>query len=132
MTNIFKKAAANKLRFTSSSGSISVEDLFDLPLTSAKSASLDQVARNISKELKGQEEESFVEVSSNPLKAVLELKLEIVKEVIADRKALNEARVLAAEKADKKQKILAIMASKQDEALQGMSLEDLEKELESL
>lgn len=127
------RAAAAKLRFISQIGELTTEQLWDLPLTgSAERPNLDTMARNIYAELKGLEEVSFVEVKPDPRKDGLELRLEILKHVI---KAKLDARAIAekaAENAERKRKLLAALASKEEAELAGMSREDIEAEIGKL
>ena len=129
---MFEKAARLKLRFDSPKGLVTVEDLFDLPLTVRNGgASLDNVAKGIARQIRDTETESFV-LTTSKADTILQLKLEIVKHVIAIKKAEADAADKAAEKKATKQKILAIIADKKDEQLKGSSIEDLEKQLETL
>lgn len=124
-TNIFEVASREKLRFDTSKGFLTVENLWDLPLTSAVKVSLDAVARQVNAELKAVTEESFVVTTSNPAKASLETKLEIVKYIIQVRLAENEARLASVKKAAEKEKLLSILDQKQDAELQDLSKEEL-------
>ena len=128
---MFEKASQMKLRFESSVGSLSVEDLWDLPLTSKSKTSLDSLAIAINRDLQSSKEDSFVATKSKG-NAVLELKLEILKHVIANRLAANEAAKTAGERKLRKDKLVGILAAKQDEALTEMSVEDLQKEIEAV
>ena len=110
---------------------ISSEDLWDLPLTSRNSVSLDNVAKGINRRLKDSAEESFVVEASKPNR-VLKLKLDIVKRVIAVKVEENEAAKKAGELRDRKQKILALIAKKKDEDLGEHSVEDLQKMLDEI
>jgi hypothetical protein len=124
---MFEKASRLKIRFQSPKGPLLVEDLWDLPLRSdTGKANLDDIARALNKILKSQEDESFV-TTSKPVDNVLQLKFDIVKHVIVTRLAENEAASKAKENAERKQKILGIIAAKQDEALAKMSVEELSK-----
>ena len=59
--NIFEQATRAKIRFSTPVGMLSVEDLWDLPLTSARArANLDDVARLLDAELKSTSSVSFV------------------------------------------------------------------------
>lgn len=126
--NIFEYAAKNKLRFTSSVGSLTVEDLYDLPLQSTKNVSLDSVAKAANNEIKSSQEESFVTTAS-PQNTVAQLKLDIVKHIIADRLEERDRARQAAENKQRREKIADIIADKQDDALKNMSLEELQAEL---
>jgi hypothetical protein len=128
--NIFERAARGKLRFPSGVGMLMAEQLWDLPLTSRKSgADLDSTARAIFTELKSLEEGSFVKVTPDPRKTDLELQLEIVKFVIADKIAAAERAQKAAENAERKRKLLAALSAKQEAELIGMSKEEIEAEI---
>lgn len=130
---MFEKATRQKLRFSTSVGLITTEDLWDLPLTAAfKKPNLDHLARGIYNDLKGKEEVSFVETRPDPEKAELELKLKIVKHIIAVK--LDEKRKAeeASANAVRKQKIMEALERKQDGALENMSEEDLKAELAKL
>lgn len=123
---MFEKAARLKLRFDTPKGSLTVEDLWDLPLTSARGASLDEIAMGLNREVKAAAEESFV-VKTTKSNAVLQLKFELVKHIIDVRLAENETAKTARETREKKDRILAIIARKQDEALKGAPLEELQR-----
>jgi hypothetical protein len=130
--NIFEQASRQKARFASIKGEITTEQLWDLPLQSKSGFDLDTVAKNVNAELKGVTEESFVATTSNPAKATLELKLEIVKHVIAVRLAENEAQRSAAAKAAEKQRLLDILAKKEDQALEGLTPEQIRERINQL
>lgn len=130
--NIFERAARNKLRFQSSVGLLSVEDLFDLPLKGRKGADLDEVARGIYVELKEIGEISFVDEKPDARKTELELQLEIVKHVIQSKKDAVARAEKAAATAERKRKLLNALASKEDQALEGMTREQIEAEIAAL
>lgn len=112
----FEKATRKKLRFNSTSGVLSVEDLWDLPLT-GRGANLDKLAKSLHKELKESEEESFV-VKTVRKDSELQLKFDIVKYII-DVKL--EEQETAKNRADKK-------AEKELEAESFRAVVDKEKE----
>lgn len=131
--NNFELASRKKFRFPSVAGMLSVEDLWDLPLTTKNGrASLDDVAKSLYHEIKQSAEVvSFVtdSVNDNPN---LQAAFEIVKHVIEVRKEEKKAADQAKERADKRQRIMELIAKKQDQALEGQSLEDLQKMVEAL
>ena len=129
--NIFEQASRKKLRFATSQGLLSVDDLWDLPLTSKGRANLDDIARSYSRELKAQAEESFVNKPAAKDKT-LELGFEIVKYIIDTLLAERAATKEAEEKRVKRQKIIDLIARKEEEALGATDLEDLRKQLEAL
>jgi hypothetical protein len=130
--NLFEQASREKYRFPSKAGMLSVENLWDLPLTSSTKSSLDDVAKGVNDLLKSAATESFVETTSNPAKTELESKLEIVKHVIAIRIAENEASKNAAAKRAQKEKLLAILDRKQDAELEGMTKEQILAQINAL
>ena len=127
----FEKASRLRLRFATAIGILTVEDLWDLPLTSQRSVSLDDVARALNKELKETETESFV-IAAPVKDTTTQLMFDLVKHVIAVRLAEAEEARTAKDRRDKKQKLLGIIARKQDQALEETSVEDLTAMVEAL
>ena len=125
MEKMFEYAVRNKVRFPFK-GLISVEDLWDLSLTN-----LDSIYKALNKQVKQSEEESLLNTKTTVDKE-LDVQIAIVKHIVAVKLAEQEAREKASAKKEKKQKIMAIIASKQDEALQNSSVEDLQKMLDEL
>lgn len=130
--NIFEQASIDKLRFSTNKGDLTTEQLWDLPLTSKAGFDLDTIAKSVNGELRGVVQESFVATSSNPAKPGLELKLEILKHVIAVKLAQNDARRLAAQRAEERRKLLDILAKKEDQELAGLPSDDIRKRLAEL
>ena len=130
---MFEKAARLQLRFDSPKGPLTVEDLWNLPLTSVNPArpNLDEIARGLHKQLKSGEDVSFV-LKEKKSDAVVQLKFDIVKHIIDVRLTEAEAAALVRSNAEKKQKIMALIADKQDEELKGKSLEELNALVASL
>lgn len=130
---MFEKAARLKIRFDSPAGQLSVEDLWDLPLTSTVrgKTNLDDLAIHIDKELKETTTTSFVKktTKSNEL---MKLKFDIVLKVIEVKQAEADVEATKRTNADRKQKLLAILAEKQDADLKGKSAEDLQKLINEL
>lgn len=122
---MFEKASRMKLRFTYK-GVCSVEDLWDMRLTE-----LDSLFKALNTQLKAREGESLLGAVS-PADKVLDLQIEIVKHIVKTRLAERDAARALAEKADKKQKILEIIAHKQDAVLFDTPLEELMKMAEEL
>lgn len=125
--NIFQRASKQKLRYQTSLGTLSVEDLWDLPLTGG-SISLDDIAKHYNKLIKESDEESFVKESkADPS---IKLRFDIVIAVIESKISDKEKAEKIALKREKKQKILEIMSRKKDEELEGKSYDELEALLE--
>lgn len=129
--SMFEAAVRNKVRFDSPKGLLTVEDLYDLPLTSAKGANLDDIALALDSKLSTTKIASFVA----PVKRAADdtqLKFEIVKHVIATKIAERDAAAERVQRAEKKQAILAAIAQKETEQLTSSSIEDLRKMAENL
>lgn len=130
---MFEKAVRLKLRFDSPVGLLSVEDLWDLPLTGTlkRQANLDDIAIQLNKELKETNTESFVKKSTKS-NDVVKLKFDIVLKVIEVKQIEADAASLKRTNAEKKQKLLELVAQKQDESLKGKSVEELQALIEAL
>jgi len=133
VSDMYKFAAQNRLRFPSVRGDLTVEQLFQLPLKAQNGADLDSVARAISNQLKSVSEESFVEdPTSDPKKTALVMSLDVVKDVIATKQAENRAALARQNRTIERNKILDAISAKQDKALTESSLDDLKKKLAEL
>lgn len=135
--NIFELATRQKLRFASAKGDLTTEQLWDLPLQNTSptrdvKVDLDTLARSINHELKAQAEESFVSTKANPLKAQLELKLEIVKHIIADKLAAAEKAKKASDNRAERERLMDVLKRKQDQELENLSPEEIQKRLAAL
>lgn len=116
----YKKAAKYKLRFASQRGVLTTEQLFELPINE-----LDVMAVNLQKEYKSSGGESFLEVKSTKDK-MAKLRFDIVLDVLNTK--VDDASK-AAKSLDTKahnQKILGLIAEKQEGELKGKSIEELE------
>jgi hypothetical protein len=122
---IFERATREKFRYPSVKGLLTTEQLWELPLTAKSGFSLDDVAKAVHAELKAIDTESFVATESNPAKATLETKLEVVKRVIAVRIAEDQAAKAAAAKKLEKEKLVAVLGRKQDAVLENLTEAEL-------
>lgn len=123
--NIFEYATRNKVRFIYK-GSVSVEDLWDLSVTE-----LDKVFKTLNSQRKQSKEESLLNTKSKE-DEIVDVQIAIVKYIVAVKLAEKEAKEKAAENKAKKQKIMAIMAARDEKALENASDEDLQKMLAEL
>lgn len=124
-TNIFEYAVRNKIRFPFK-GMISAEDLWDLSVEN-----LDSIYKTLNKQVKQSKEESLLNVKTN-VDTELEVQIAIVKHIVSVKLEEQEAREKAVAKKAQKQKIMSIIAAKEDEALQNSSVDDLRKMLDGL
>lgn len=122
---MFEKAVRQKIRFDYK-GQSSVEDLWDIPLVG-----LDEMFKKLSSELSDQKGESLLEVT-NPNESALKLKIDLIKHVVKIRLDEQKAREEVFKNKERKQKILSIIAGKQDEELMGKSVDDLNKMIDDM
>lgn len=129
---MFEEAARIKLRFVTKAGTLCVEDLWDLPLTSNRGReNLDDIAKGLFKKLREDSEVSFV-YKDKKSDSIDQLRFDIVKHIIDVRISENEAAAEAKKRADKKQELLALIADKENEALRGKSLDELKAMIDSM
>lgn len=129
---MFEQATRRKIRFDSPKGQLSVEDLWDLPLTSSVNRpNLDDIARGLYLQLKSGADVSFVNEAqkSDP---TIQFKFDLVKHVIDVKLAENAAAAAASANREKKQQLLAILAQKENEALAGKSIDELRAAIAAL
>jgi len=123
-TNIFEQASRSKTRFPYR-GMCSVEDLWDLSVQE-----LDKMFKSINAELKVEQEESLLD--TNERSSDIDLQVAIIRHIVSVK--LDEADAAEHEEVarQKKSRILAILANKQDESLMAMSEEELAEMLDEL
>lgn len=124
MGMIYEVAIRNKYRFPYK-GMITIEDLWDLNFTA-----LDNIYKSLNAEKKQDSEDSLITPAI--ANTEIENKIAIVKYVYEVKKAEADARKLASENRKKKERIMEIIANRQDAALQNMSDDELKAMLESL
>ena len=123
---MFKQASRMKLRFATSKGNLSVEDLWDLSLPV-----LDKLAVSYDEELAKSPRKSFIS-NDSPKNDELELKFNIVKDIITDKLKEKADRDQAKQKAAEKAKLLDLLDKKQSEKLENLSEEELRQHLAEL
>lgn len=123
---MYKKALRTKLRFSTTKGKLTTEDLFDLSLTD-----LNNLAITLDKKLSETPRKSFIS-DITPDTQEDELRFNIVKDIITlklvERNAAQNAKVKAAEKAQ----LLEILHRKQNEALESLSVAEIEAKIAEL
>lgn len=118
MNSIFEMATREKFRFPYK-GNISVEDLWDLSVQA-----LDQVFKTLNAEIKQSKEESLLATKTKE-ESTLDTKIQIVRYIVAvKQEEANKAKTAKANK-EQKQKLLALIEEKKNEALAGKSIEEL-------
>jgi hypothetical protein len=123
---LFEKASRAKLRFETSKGNLTVEDLWVLPLSSGRNPSLDGIAISLNKAIKETQEESFVATKSTGDTRTV-LAFEVVKHIIAVRIQENDTKLVAVKDKARKERILGLIADKEDDILKSHDIEELKK-----
>jgi hypothetical protein len=132
MENMFEYATRNKLRFPSSRGELPVEMLWDVPLRHATDFNLDSIAKAANKALKDLSEESFVQPTRTVARERAEVILALVKHVIEVKLTEEAAAKAKADKRVEKEKLLRVLAEKQDGLLSALTVEELQKKIAAL
>ena len=116
----FKLASQQKLRFQTSKGSLSTEQLWDLDVEE-----LDALAVSFESDYKGSAKKSFLIAKSEKDKTA-KLRFDVTLDVLSTKvEAMFEAQQALEIKAHNK-KIISLISEKQDESLKGKSIEELE------
>lgn len=123
--NIYKYALEKKLRYPYK-GSITTEDLFDL-----SESALDSIYRELNRQIKKASEDSLLSEKTSE-EEELDVKISIVKSIFVQKQAEKIAAKKAIEVKEQKQKIMAIIANKENKALEDKSLDELKAMLECL
>ena len=124
--DLFIQASRRKLRFSSSKGSLGIDDLWDLSLPS-----LDAIAVNLDEQIQKVGKKSFLaKRAASTLE--LDIAFEIVKFVLETRVAENEASKLKADKEAQKAFLTNLLKEKQMDEIKGLSAEEIQKKIEAL
>ena len=128
MAEVFEQAANVKLRFESSKGLLSTEEVWDLSLTS-----LDMMARAVNKRLREAEEESFIPIAHQPRVVSHDmLRLEILKHIITTKAEQRDAARKKAEDRAKLARLKEVLAVKEDDAFKALSQDEILKQITEL
>lgn len=116
---MFEEALRRKLRFNYK-GNLTVEDLWDLSLEQ-----LNELYGILMKKKRASVTDSLISESAEDKE--LNLKIEIVKYIFNVLSVEQQARIDRAQNKAKRDRIDAIIARKQEKALEDMSIEELER-----
>lgn len=128
---MYKKASQQKLRIATSRGMLSVEQLWDLP-----KEEIGQLAVALRKRIKdarginGDSELDFLQPAEHAEETTDELTFSILKDIYQTLQANEDSARRLAAKRQRNRKLLEVIARKQDQELEGKSIEELEKMLE--
>ena len=125
--NIFVTASKCKFRYPYK-GMISTEDLWDLNLDQ-----LDSIYKTLTKEVKASQEDSLLGTECHKKEnSVVEMKIDIVKYIFEEKVETARRREADVINAEKKRRILEVLAKKQDDSLNNMSEDELRKMLDEI
>lgn len=123
--NLFEMATRNKLRFSSTKGELSVEDLWDL-----SEKDLDVVYKNLKEqEIKSSEESLLDDVNVDPK---LTAAIGIVRYIFTTKRNEKIAEKERIDKKLKQKKYIDALSRKQDEAIENMPEAELQAMIDSL
>ncbi len=118
----FKEATRMKLRVNTSVGELSVEQLWDLNLTKL-AATIKNVKKQLQKD--NDDELSFLD-EDKKVDKVLQLTFDVLKEVYQTKQTEQAEARTALERKANNEKIMALIAKKQESELEGKSVEELQ------
>ena len=132
--NTLISALRDKYRFPSARGELVLEQLWEVPLTSVRGFSLNDIAKGLSKQLREKTEDNFVPNANAPTTEIQRIRsmLEIVVFVIGVR--TKEAEDINAKRArqEKRARLLDALQKKESEELSQASKDDILKQLAEL
>lgn len=123
---MYKVASKMKLRFATVKGNLSVEDLWDLSLIA-----LDKMAVAIDDEISKSPRKSFI-AETTPENEVAKLKLNILKDIIETKMKEKNDKESEKRKQSERNKLLEILAKKEEASLENLSIEELKKKIAEL
>lgn len=118
----FREATRQKLRFSTSQGLLTVEQLWDLPLSKLATA-IKNVKKSLQKD--NDDELSFLD-ENKTVDKTQQLTFDILKEVYLTKKEEQETAKNAAEVKAHNEKILALIHQKQEGQLAEKTVEELQ------
>ena len=119
---MYKEASKLKLRFQTTKGSLSVEQLWEVSMTAIAT-----IVRNLKKELKKDNDDdlSFLDEGPSTVDKVAQLRFDVAKDVYLTKRAEKDAADVAAETKAHNQKILELIKEKQEDQLKGKSIAEI-------
>lgn len=118
MEKLLLKALAERYRFASVKGDVTLEDLFQMPLTQ-----VNDVAVRLHEESEASTV-SFIEPASKAGNLAAD-KLQLVKAVIAFRQEKRDTAATARKRKEERSKLNELIAQKEAESLNNLSIEEL-------
>lgn len=125
---MFEKASRLKLRFGTPRGVLSVEDLWDLDVRF-----LDNIYKDAMAQIKEESGDSLLnEPADKEIDERLQLSVDIIKHIVQLKLQERDAAKVAAQKQARKQKLMEILAEKQEGELREKSIDELRQLIEQI
>jgi hypothetical protein len=120
---MYKQASKLRLRFQTTRGTLSTEQLWDLSLTE-----LDSLAVSLETDYKNSKGKSFLAAKTKKDKTI-KLQFDIVLDILTTKVEEAEVERAAADVKEHNQKILSLIKRKEDAELEELSLDELKEQL---
>lgn len=131
--NMFEQATRLKLRFAVGTRvNLTVENLWDLPLTNVKGEDLDHIAIELQEKLSTNEKSFVVQQSKNKETQLNQLKFDIVKYIIDIRLEEQKVANLERQRAQEISTLKELQKQAKIRDLQNLSSEEIEERIKSL
>ena len=131
--NMFEQASRLKLRFAVGTRvNLTVENLWDLPLTNVKGEHLDHIAIELQEKLSTNEKSFVVQQSKNKETQLNQLKFDIVKYIIDVRLEEQKVANLERQRAQEISTLKELQKQAKIRDLQNLSSEEIEERIKSL
>ena len=131
--NMFEQATRLKLRFAVGTRvNLTVENLWDLPLTNVKGEDLDHIAIELQEQLSTNEKSFVVQQSKTKETQVNQLKFDIVKHIIDVRLEEQKVANLERQRAQEITTLKELQKQAKIRDLQNLSSEEIEERIKSL
>lgn len=131
--NMFEQASRLKLRFAVGTRvNLTVENLWDLPLTNVKGEDLDHIAIELQEKLSTNEKSFVVQQSKNKETQLNQLKFDIVKYIIDVRLEEQKVANLERQRAQEISTLKELQKQAKIRDLQNLSSEEIEERIKSL
>lgn len=126
MENIWFQALAKKVRFSTTKGELTTEQLLGLSVTQSNLEFLDGIYADLHKIVKESGSVSLIQKSKSA-DDVLELKFALIKEIIEQKLKISDEAEAKKKAKEWNEKIDSLIAAKQEENLKNLPLEELLK-----
>lgn len=133
MSEIYKAAAKRKLRFPSSRGALTVEQVMDLPMTSTTGRlSIKAIATPIAEKLQKGKSSLLDFFNAPATDPEASLQMAIIEDIVATKQQENIAKSSAKAKETEKAQLQTLLVAKKAEAMGALSVAELEAKIKAL